>query len=216
MKTLLLVEDDARLGPLLCEVLGERWEVTLMTSCAAAGEAVRSRVFDVIVTDRRLPDGDGADLIARLRRARIATPVLMLTALGTVTDRVFGLDAGANDYLVKPFEIDELEARLRALTRTLGGREIDLGSWVFDPEAHTVATPYTGRIALTPTESALLELLARNPETTFSRRQILSAVFERDDLESTVDTYVYYLRRKTERDLIATVRGQGYRLGDPA
>ena len=126
------------------------------------------------------------------------------------------LDAGANDYLIKPFEFEELDARLRALTRTFGGAGIEIGSWVFYPGTQWVESPYTGRITLTEKENALLAVLAQQPDRTFSRAQLLSAVFEHRDSESTVDTYVHYLRRKLEPDLIQTVRGEGYRLGPPA
>lgn len=127
------------------------------------------------------------------------------------------LDAGANDYLVKPFDFDELNARLRALTRDYSGRGtgIDIGSWVFYPGNATIESPYAGRIILTDTEAALLEVLAKHPDTAFSRQHLLAAVFDHGEQEGTVDTYVHYLRKKTDRDLIETVRGVGYRLGTP-
>ncbi|GGK89551.1 two-component system response regulator QseB [Curtobacterium luteum] len=215
---LLLVEDDPRLGPIVRDVLADAWDVELVTTRVTALEAALHRLFDVLVVDRRLPDGDGLDVVRELRRFRVATPVLVLTALGEVHDRVSGLDAGANDYLVKPFDFDELQARLRALTRDYDapGPSIEIGGWSFRPDDHTVHSPYSGRVALTDRESELLAVLAAAPDRVFSREQLLSAVFERGEQLGTVDTYVHYIRKKTERDLIATVRGRGYRLGTPA
>ncbi|SDR03083.1 DNA-binding response regulator, OmpR family, contains REC and winged-helix (wHTH) domain [Curtobacterium sp. UNCCL20] len=214
---LLLVEDDPRLGPLVAEVLGDDWEVTLVTSGEEALATAAERSFAVMVVDRRLPGIDGAEYVAALRRRRDATPVLMLTALGALDDRVSGLDAGANDYLVKPFEFDELSARLRALTRdyTSEGDPLPIGGWTFYPDTATVYSPYSGRIQLTDRENALLELLAKSPTTAFSRAHILSSVFGESELEGTVDTYVHYIRRKTDRELITTIRGVGYRIGSP-
>lgn len=214
----LLVEDDARLGPLVRDVLALDWDVTWAPTLAAARAALADRLFAVVVMDRGLPDGDGAAEVARLRAAGVATPVLLLTAYGEVEDRVTGLDAGANDYVVKPFEFAELQARLRALTRDYSGRgdAVEIGSWTFHPAAHTLESPYAGRILLTEKESALLAVLASAPDTAFTRRHLLTAVFEHGEQEGTVDTYVHYLRRKAEREIIETVRGVGYRLGTPA
>ncbi|MFJ3380688.1 response regulator transcription factor [Curtobacterium sp. NPDC090217] len=214
---LLLVEDDPRLGPIVADVLGEDWDVTLATTGEDALRLAAERMFAVMVLDRRLPGIDGAEVIARLRGRRDATPVLMLTALGTLDDRVSGLDAGANDYLVKPFEFEELSARLRALTRDFSseGDPVPIGEWTFYPATATVYSPYSGRIQLTDRENALLELLAKSPTTAFSRSHILSSVFGASEVEGTVDTYVHYIRRKTDRELITTIRGIGYRIGSP-
>lgn len=218
LPALLLVEDDPRLGPIMCSVLGREWEVTLATTLADAREQLTRRMFAVAVIDRRLPDGDGVDLATWMRRQASAVPILILTALGTTADKVGGLDAGANDYLVKPFEFDELNARLRALTRDYRSPRdaIDIGSWVFFPFRHAIESPYSGRILLTEKESALLAVLARHPDMVFTRAQLLESVFDPDDQEGTIDTYVHYIRRKTERNLIETVHGVGYRLGTPA
>jgi DNA-binding response OmpR family regulator len=214
---LLLVEDDPRLGPLVAEVLAEQWSVTLRADGERALQTAAEQYFDVMVIDRRLPGIDGTELIATLRRRRISTPILMLTALGEVRDRVSGLDAGANDYLVKPFEFDELTARLRALTRDYSGAgaEIEIGGWVLRPDDSSITSPYTGRVMLTQKETAMLRLLAGDPARTFTRPHLLSAVFDRGEQLGTVDTYVHHIRRKTDRDLVTTVRGVGYRLGTP-
>lgn len=215
---LLLIEDDPRLGPVTRDILSMDWEVSLIDNLHEAREALSNELFDVVVVDRRLPDGDGANLVSWMRTQKISTPVIMLTALGEVHDRIAGLDAGANDYLVKPFDFDELNARLRALTRDYSGRGagIEIGSWMFYPDDNTIQSPYTGRIVLTEKEAALLAVLAKSPDVAFSRAQLLSSVFEHGDQLGTVDTYVHYLRKKTDHDLVETVRGVGYRLGTPA
>lgn len=217
LKHLLLVEDDPRLGPIMRQVLQASWDVRLVVNGREAFDAATRTYFDVMIVDRRLPDMDGAELVASLRRRSISTPVLMLTALGQISDKVSGLDAGANDYMVKPFDFEELNARLRALTRDYSGRDrgIAIGGWTFFPADRSVESPYTGRILLTEKEAELLEVLARHPETVFSRRHLLSAVFDKGEQETTVDTYVHYIRKKTEKDLVETVRGRGYRLGTP-
>lgn len=217
-RTLLVVEDDPRLGPIMRDVLAMDWEVSLATTLDQARSLLEDHLFAAAVVDRRLPDGDGAELVAWMRRQADATPVLILTALGTTADKVEGLDAGANDYLVKPFEFDELNARLRALTRdySTASEAVSIGSWSFYPHRHVIDSPYTGRILLTERESSLLGVLAAHPDTAFSRPQLLSAVFDDGEQLGTVDTYVHYVRRKTERDLIETVRGVGYRLGTPS
>jgi two-component system response regulator QseB len=207
----LLVEDDPRLGPLIEQVLSETYDVTLVTDGETGLREGLDGRYDALVVDRRLPGLDGATLVGKLRDGRVVAPIIMLTALGSVRDRVEGLDAGANDYLVKPFEFDELLALTRTFTGE--GRELPVGEWRFYPESRSIYSPYDGRIQLTARESDLLRLLAESPLRTFSRAHILEAVFEADEQPGTVDTYVHYLRRKTDPDLIATVRGEGYRLG---
>ncbi|GGQ52531.1 transcriptional regulator [Streptomyces ruber] len=174
-----------------------------------------TRQYDVLVVDRRLPVLDGLDLLARLRSRAVRTPVLMLTGMGSVHDRVDGLDAGADDYLVKPFEIDELGARIRALCR----RALDVTDTLRIGSGHL----YVGhreveladgrRITLTAREFALLWVLASRPDTVYSRAELRRMVFQETPATSIVDTYVYYLRRKLGRRVVRTVRGLGYRLG---
>ena len=214
---LLLIEDDPKLGPVMREVLDEVYEVTLENNGDSGFRAAVIGVFDVMIVDRRLPGADGLNIIEALRNKGVATPMLVLTALGTIHDKVRGLDAGANDYLVKPFEFDELFARLRAIRRVYSGEGpyVRIGSWEFYPESRAIYSPYEGRAILTARENALLRLLAVNPSRTFSREQILREVFDVSDQPGTVDTYVHYVRRKTDTDIITTVRGQGYRLGSP-
>lgn len=212
--TLLLVEDDLRLAEIMVEYLSEAYRPTHCPDGESALQAALDGPFDVMIVDRRLPGMDGVTLVKRLRRARVWTPIIMLTALGTVPDRVSGLDAGANDYLIKPFDFDELSARLRALLRTPDASSpVRIGSWSFYPDERILQSPYSGPVVLTPRENDLLTLFATNPDTTFTRDQVLRAVFSAADQPSSVDTYVHYLRRKTEDSVIVTVRGRGYRLG---
>lgn len=211
---LLLIEDDPALGPLIEEVLAEVYDVDRQTDGRQGLIRALDGDYDVLVVDRRLPSLDGLGIVETLRRGRVAAPILMLTALGTTSDRVEGLDAGADDYLVKPFEFDELLARLRALTRTFdSGVTLPVGDWRFAPDDRILSSPYGGRVVLTDRESELLAVLAREPERTFSREHLLRVVFPDGEKPGTVDTYVHYLRRKSEPEIVLTVRGRGYRLG---
>ncbi len=212
---LLLVEDDRSLAPLLVEVLAENYQVQHAADGQAGLHHALTREFEVMVVDRGLPAIDGIDLIGRLRARGLTTPILVLTARGTLADRVEGLDAGAEDYVVKPFEIDELLARLRALLRrhsdtaaviALGRRRLDLAG-------RRVVGGGSDAVELSGKEAGLLEILARRPNKVFTRPELLAAVFDPDDGQGTVDTYVYYLRRKLGRDIVRTVHGVGYRLG---
>lgn len=213
----LLVEDDRELGPLTAELLGPDFDVTLVPDGQQGLHEGLTGRWDVLVIDRGLPLLDGAELVKALRRQGIATPILILTALGEVADRVEGLDAGANDYLVKPFDAAELAARLRALTRTFETpvRHLAVGGWSFDTTGRVLSSPYGDTVVLSPREAALLLMLAREPDRVFSREQILAAVFKPSDQYGSVDTYVHYLRRKLGRSVIRTVHGTGYRLGEP-
>lgn len=212
--TLLLVEDDRGLAPLLIEVLAEAYEVKHAADGQAGLHAALTGSFDVMVIDRGLPGIEGVELISRLRAVGTATPALVLTARGTVADRIEGLDAGAEDYLVKPFDIDELLARLRALLRRhpdtadhlrLGRRVLDVAGRRVIGEGPVV--DLSGR------ETDLLATLARRPRQVFTRPDLLAAVFDTGDDPGSIDTYVYYLRKKLGRDIVDTVHGLGYRLG---
>jgi two-component system response regulator QseB len=217
LPALLYVEDDADIAEMTVEVLSEAYRVDHVIDGEQALQLALRNRYDVMVVDRRLPGRDGASLVGAIRTARITTPVLMLTALGTVPDRVEGLDAGANDYLTKPFDYDELLARLRALRRGFQaeGRRREIGDWIYVPDSSSVHSPSGLRMSLTATENALLELLSASPERVFSRDEIMRSVFSTADAEGAVDTYVHYIRRKTTPEMIETVRGRGYRLGMP-
>lgn len=200
---------------MMADVLEEVYDVELLADGRAGLSAANTGRFAVLVVDRRLPGMDGITIAETLRRDGIATPILLLTALGSTQDKVAGLDAGANDYLVKPFEFDELFARLRAIRRSgaAGESTHQIGNWEFFPHSRMIVSPYSGQITLTQKESQLLELLTTHPLKTFTREEILTAVFSAEDTTGTVDTYVHYLRKKTEPEIIITVRGRGYRLG---
>lgn len=154
-------------------------------------------------------------MLARWRSRGVATPVLVLSALGLARDRVDGLDAGAEDYLAKPFDIDELLARLRALLR----RHADQADELSVPGGRLVVSSRTLRRAeaeptfLSERECELLAVLARRPQRVFSRTELLTQVFPDADDDGVVDTYVHYLRRKLSRGVVRTVRGLGYQLG---
>ena len=212
---LLLVEDDPRLGPLILEVLSEAYDVTLVPDGVEGLAAALHGPHDLIVLDRRLPGVDGRELLRRVRAAGRRTPILVLSALGSIEDRVDGLDSGANDYLVKPFDIGELLARLRALRRASTDAPVvlDIGGWRFYPEGRAVYSPRNERVVLTSKESGVLRLLAESPEREFTPERILTAVFPAGDKLGVVRTNVHYIRAKTDPNIIATVRGVGYRLG---
>ncbi len=212
---LLYVEDELDAAEIVLEVIGEHYEI----DHAASGEqglslALQHR-YDVMVFDRRLPGLSGTELVQRVRTAHIDTPILMLTALGSVDDRVMGLDIGADDYLVKPFDFNELLARLRALRRGSRAPESrrEIGDWLFSPDAQVLFSPTARRIPLTAKESELLELLTSSPDHVFSRAEILASVFPEGGSLTTVDTYVHYVRRKSAPEVIETVRARGYRGG---
>ncbi len=178
--------------------------------------------FDVVVLDRMLPQATGTEVCQRMRDRGDATPVLMLTALDSIEDRVEGLDAGADDYLPKPFAFAELSARIRALTRRKGavaGSQLQVEDLVLDQSKHEVRRG-DRLIELTPKEFALLEFLMQHPGQVLSRGQIMDQVWGYDfaSVANVVDIYIHYLRNKIDKGfskrLVRTVRGVGYRLGD--
>ncbi|WP_411283481.1 response regulator transcription factor [Lapillicoccus sp.] len=215
---LLLVEDDVHLSGLLQRLLDqEGYAVTVARDGQQGLHRALVDEWDVLVVDRGLPGIEGVDLVARLRARGVAAPVLLLTARDSVADRVEGLDAGAQDYLVKPFDVEELLARLRALLRPRAaepdelpvrrGRLLVTQCRVVDADA--------GEVILSRREADLLAVLARRPTRVFTRDELLDLVFEDAETTGAVDTYVYYLRRKLGRAVVATVHGVGYRLGAP-
>jgi DNA-binding response OmpR family regulator len=177
-----------------------------------------TEAFDVIVLDRGLPAIDGLDVLTKLRTSGVLTPVLVLSALGNAADRVEGLDRGAEDYLAKPFDIDELLARVRVLRRRLAATVpvVRFPGGHLDADNRVVVLDEGERFSLSEREAALLERLARRPNQVFSRDDLLANVFADADDPGVVDTYVHHLRRKLGRHRIETVRGIGYRMGGPA
>jgi two-component system, OmpR family, response regulator MprA len=221
---LLVVDDDPALARTLRVALGlEGYEVECAVDGAEALQRLGAARFDAVVLDVSMPRLDGLAVCRRMRERRDRTPVLMLTARDAIDDRVSGLDAGADDYLVKPFALDELNARVRALLRRAGGdddggddrlayRDLELD--LADCRARRGDRP----LDLTRTEQRLLELLLRNPDQVLPRDMIYERVWGHDisATSNSLDVYVGYLRRKTEEGgeprLIHTVRGVGFRL----
>ncbi|MEO7130877.1 MAG: response regulator transcription factor [Dermatophilaceae bacterium] len=212
---LLLVEDDADLASMLEQLLIEEgYAVTAVRDGQAGLHHGLVGEWDVLVVDRGLPGVEGVDLVSRLRSKGIAAPVLLLTARGTVGDRVEGLDAGAQDYLVKPFDVEELLARLRAMLRPVGAGvgELAVGTRRLVVGEHRVVGA-GAEVKLSGREALLLETLARRPSRVFTREELLDRDFDHADTLGAVDTYVHYLRRKLGKQIIETVHGVGYRLG---
>ena len=217
---ILVVDDERAVREALGRALKlEGYEVEPASDGQEALLALARHGVDAIVLDVLMPNMDGLETCRALRRMGNSTPVLMLTARHEVDDRVAGLDAGADDYLVKPFALEELLARLRALLRrTIGGEgELSFADLRLDPGTHEV---YRGdrRIDLTRTEFLLLELFLRNPRQVLTRDVIFDRVWGYDfgPASNSLEVYVGYLRRKTEQEgeprLIQTVRGVGYAL----
>jgi two-component system copper resistance phosphate regulon response regulator CusR len=223
---ILVVEDDARVASLLRRGLtDEGFVVDVARTCAAAETAVAGSPPDLVLLDLGLPDGDGLDLLGRLRKQQAGLPVMALTARDQIEQRVAGLEAGADDYLVKPFAFPELVARVRALLRrseTAERTEIQVADLVIDLAGRRVRR--SGQeIELTPREFDLLVYLARRPGATVSR-----AMLERDvwrvnnrvtSMDNVIDVHVAHLREKIDKPyptrLLLTIRGVGFAL-DPA
>jgi two-component system, OmpR family, response regulator len=221
---LLLVDDEDNLRSMLQAALRHNgFEVTSVATGRAALEAVAEAEPDLVVLDIMLPDLDGFDVCRRLRADGLTTPVLFLTARDGTEDKVRGLTLGGDDYLVKPFSLDELVARVQAVLRRAGLVRQDssvlcCADLVLDDEAHRV-TRGGDEVALSPTEYSLLRYLLLNQGRVVSKAQILDRVWHYDfgGDGGVVETYIGYLRRKVDRSeprLIRTIRGVGYTLRD--
>jgi DNA-binding response OmpR family regulator len=217
----LIVEDDPNLGQATAQGLElEGFAVELRNGGEGANAALIAQQFDVIVLDLMLPDTSGEDLLRSWRERADDTPVLVLTARGFVLDRVRLLNLGADDYLIKPFDLLELSARLRALGRRQGGKDkatLEYGSLLLSRSEHVVM--WSGmRIELTKREYRILESLLRNRDRVLSRRQMEETLYGfGEEIESNaIEVHVHNLRRKLSRGLIETVRGSGYRLNPNA
>lgn len=219
---ILLVEDDERIAEALAEALTDQhYAVELATDGQAGWEMVEVFTYDLLLLDVMLPKLDGISVCQQLRSQGYSMPILLLTAKDTITDKVIGLDAGADDYVVKPFNLQELLARIRALLRR--GSEslppiLEWGSLHLNPNTCNV-TYGEQRLNLTPKEYALLELFLRNSRRVFSRGAILEHLwpFEKLPEEEAVKTHIKGIRQKLKSvgapaDLIETVYGIGYRL----
>lgn len=212
---LLLVEDDQLLGDGICIGLKQDgYIVDWVKDGEAADHALQFEHFDIVVLDINLPKISGIEVLQRLRARKNAVPVLLLTARDTVDDRVLGLDSGADDYLIKPFDLNELNARLRALLRRSSGRATPLltnGAISLDPAAHSVML-HNKEIELTQREFSLLQALMENLDKVLTRSRLEESLYGwGGDLESnTLDVYIHHLRKKFGSDAIKTVRGVGY------
>lgn len=225
---LLLAEDDPDLLEMLTDLLGaEGYDVDATRDGQSALRAALSGSHDLAVLDRGLPHVEGLELLARLRRSGWSTPVLVLSAYGTARDRVAGLDAGAEDYLVKPFDVGELLARLRALRRRHldDAQTLPVPGGHLDPGTRRVhlhggagpGGPGRGPVDLSAREGLLLAVLARRPTRVFTRDELRDRVFPDTEAPNVLDIYVHYLRRKLGRAVVRTVHGVGYQLGhEPA
>jgi two-component system OmpR family response regulator/two-component system response regulator QseB len=215
---MLLVEDDRMIGDSLRAALRlEGHAVDWVRDATAAQATLASERFDLVLLDLGLPQGDGLDVLRGLRARADSTPVIVLTARDGVGDRVAGLDAGADDYLVKPFELDELNARIRAVLRRHSGRAqpvLSHGGVTLDPATRQV-TKDGQPVLLSAREFAVLEALLQRPGAILSRAQIEDRLYGWGEaIESNaVSVYVHQLRRKLGPELIRNVRGVGYYLG---
>jgi two-component system response regulator QseB len=214
---LLLVEDDPMIGEAIRAGLRrDGFAVDWVREARAAEAVLSSEPFELVLLDLGLPGRDGLALLKAQRERGLALPVLIITARDAVSDRVQGLDAGADDYLIKPFDLDELAARIRALLRRRSGRTASglehLGV-TLDPAAHEVRRE-GAEVALSPREFALLQLLMERPGTILSRPQLEERLYGwGEEVESNaVEVHVHGLRKKLGADFILTVRGVGYRL----
>ncbi|MGO1431764.1 MAG: response regulator [Halomonas sp.] len=216
----LLIEDDPLVAAgIRSGLMTFDFVVDHVTTLSAARQALRTVSSDVVILDRGLPDGDGLQLLAEWREQGVNVPVLVLTARDAVRDRVDGLQNGADDYLVKPFDLDELVARLHALLRRAAGRSsgiISHGTLVLDPVAREVYVAGL-LVMLSRRELVLLETFLQAPRSVLSADQLKDSLYGMsDDVESNaLNVHIHHLRRKLGSGVIETVRGLGYRLGKP-
>ncbi|MDR4305385.1 response regulator transcription factor [Chelatococcus sambhunathii] len=215
---ILVVEDDAilldglRVG---LELAG--LTIDAVSTCADAAVALSTSAFDAVVLDRMLPDGSGLDVLRRVRRSGDRTPIILLTALNETANRIEGLDAGGDDYLGKPFDLEELAARLRSIARRGAGRASATMEWrdlVVDPAARLVLLR-GDRVDVSRREFAILTALMERPGTIRSRADLEERLYGWDgEVESNaVEVHIHHLRAKLGRRTIETVRGLGYRIG---
>jgi two-component system response regulator QseB len=216
---LLLIEDDVALGEGVLQALSrEGYTVDWVKDGASALHALLSEGFDLAILDLGLPKLDGLTVLKRLRESGSALPVLILTARDATEDRIAGLDAGADDYLIKPFDLSELKARLRALLRRSAGRArviIEHAGISLDPTTQQV-TYHNEPVSLTPKEYQLLYELLSPPGRVMTRERLIQLLYGwNEEAESnTLEVHIHHLRKKFSTDLIRTVRGVGYLVED--
>jgi two-component system, OmpR family, response regulator QseB len=212
---LLLLEDDTLLGHgIQAGLMQAHYAVDWLTDGESGEHALHVEQYDALILDLGLPKKEGLTILKDLRARGDSLPVLILTARDTVNDKVIGLDSGADDYLVKPFDLDELTARLRALLRRHSGRatpEIVYGSLRLDPAAQTV-TQAGKPVRLSQREFVILHTLLENVGKILSRRHLEDRLYGWDDLieSNAVEVHIHHLRKKLGKELIRTIRGMGY------
>ena len=218
---LLLVEDDVMIGETVLDLLrAEHFAVDWVKDGKMADTALRSQRYDLVLLDLGLPQRDGLEVLKDLRKRKDSTPVLVLTARDAVGDRIAGLDAGADDYLLKPYDLDELLARIRALIRRSTGRGdsvLEIQGLRLNSLTREVTRKVDGQlqpeaISLSAREWAVLEVLMARPGVVFSRAQIEEKLYSwKDEVSSNaVEVYIHGLRKKLGAGVIQTVRGLGY------
>lgn len=218
---LLLVEDDVMIGESVLDALrGEGYAVDWVRDGAVADSVLRTDRYDLVLLDLGLPRLDGIAVLKAMRVRRDVTPVLIATARDAVPARIAGLDAGADDYVLKPFDLDELGARIRALLRRAAGRADPVYTWgriSLNPATHEALLDGTP-VALSQREWAVLEALIARPGMVLSRAQIEEKLYSwKDEISSNaVEVYVHSLRKKLGADLIRNIRGMGYMIAREA
>ncbi len=217
---ILLIEDDPSLGGAVRDqIAAEGHMPDLAPTLAYARDLLATMPYDLILLDLGLPDGRGIDFLRNLRAKGSVTPVMILTAHDRITERIEGLNAGADDYMVKPFDLAELSARIAAVARRYSGNPnplITLGALEIDLAAHAIHGPQ-GQIDLSQREWIIFESLLQRPGQIVSKSQIEDQIYAFDsEVESnTIEVYVSRLRKKLGKDVVQTLRGLGYRLGTP-
>lgn len=216
MRILVVEDDEVLMNGLQVGLAISGFTVDAVGTCDEAAAALAACGFDALVLDLMLPDGSGLDLLASLRSQGATLPVLLLTARDAVSDRINGLDAGADDYLCKPFDLDEVAARLRALIRRSAGRASAILTWkniALDPSRLAV-TRGGEPVRLSRREFSVLHALMERPGRILSKSQLEERLYGwQEDVESnTVEVHIHHLRAKLGSRLIETVRGIGYRL----
>ncbi len=217
---ILLVEDDPVLGQAVRDqIVADGHSVDWVRRLDDAGNAIRSAAFELVLLDLMLPDGRGLDFLKARRVAGDVTPVVVLTARDQISDRIAGLDAGADDYLVKPFDLFELSARIKAVGRRYSGNPnplVTIGDLEIDLAARSIRRG--GRaVSLTAREWSLFEAFVQRPNQLMSKPQLEERLysFESEIESNTIEVYIARLRKKLGADVVETVRGMGYRLGSP-
>ena len=219
MHVLLIEDDDLVASGLISGLEMESFVVDRVTSAKGAEHAMATVNTDIVILDLGLPDGDGLDLLRRWRARGLTVPVLVLTARDAMDDRVTGLESGADDYVLKPFDLDELTARLRALLRRASGQAspvFEHGSLRFLPERGEV-TLNGVPVSLSRRELLLLEKFLRSGDSLLTEDQLKDALYgmETEIGSNALNVHIHHLRQKLGPNLIQTVRGMGYRLGPP-